>query len=152
MEENMKIVINRCYGGFGLSYEGVMYYAKLKGIKLYAYVRKWEDNLWMDKPYNASDKTIIPFEKKKSRSSAVTIYYATKKGLKNEDELNKYSWSEHDIKRDDPALVKTVEDLGERANTQYSELKVIEIPDDVDWEITEHNNWEQVEEKHRVWT
>jgi len=65
--------------------------------------------------------------------------------------LNKYFWNEDDIKRDDPALVKTVEDLGEKANSMCSELKVVEIPDDVDWKITEHSGWEQVEEKHRVW-
>jgi hypothetical protein len=26
-----KIVVNRCYGGFGLSIEGLLYYAQLKG-------------------------------------------------------------------------------------------------------------------------
>jgi len=29
-----QIVINRCYGGFGLSHEAVMRYAELKGINL----------------------------------------------------------------------------------------------------------------------
>jgi hypothetical protein len=29
-----KIVINRCYGGFGLSHEAIMRYAELKGINL----------------------------------------------------------------------------------------------------------------------
>lgn len=29
-----KIVINRCYGGFGLSHQAVMRYAELKGINL----------------------------------------------------------------------------------------------------------------------
>lgn len=32
-----KIVINRCYGGFGLSRAGLMRYAELKGIKLYEF-------------------------------------------------------------------------------------------------------------------
>jgi len=146
-----RIVINSCYGGFGLSYEGVMYYAKLKGIKLYAYVEKWTDNLYAHKPYNIYDETIIPFEKRKGKTPPL-IYYATKEGLKNRNELGKYLWNENDIKRDDPALVKTVEDLGERANGYAAELKVVEIPDDVDWEITEYDGLEQVEEKHRVWT
>lgn len=33
----MKVVVNRCYGGFSLSYEAVMEYAKRKGIKIYAF-------------------------------------------------------------------------------------------------------------------
>jgi hypothetical protein len=32
----MKVVINRCYGGFGLSEEGVKRYAEIKGITLYS--------------------------------------------------------------------------------------------------------------------
>ena len=54
--------------------------------------------------------------------------------------------------RDDPALVKTVMDLGKKANGKHAELKIVEIPDDVDWEITEYDGLEQVEEKHRIWT
>jgi len=148
----MKVVINSCYGGFGLSYEGVMYYAKLKGIKLYAYIEKWEDDLYAGKPYDSSDETIIPFEERKSKEKLPVIHYATKEGLKTREELKKYYWNPDNIKRDDPALVKTVEDLGEKANDRFAELKIIEIPDDVEWEITEYDGLEQVEEKHRVWS
>jgi len=31
----MKVVINSCYGGFGLSHEAILRYAELKGIKLF---------------------------------------------------------------------------------------------------------------------
>ena len=148
----MKVVINKSYGGFGLSHRGVMYYAKLKGIKLYAYVQKWEDDLLAGKTYDDSDRTVIPFEERKSKDKTITIYYATKKGLKNVEELSRHLWSEDDIKRDDPALVKTVMDLGKKANGRHAELKIVEIPDDVDWEITEYDGLEQVEEKHRVWS
>jgi len=146
----MKIVINNCYGGFGLSYEGVMYYAKLKGIKLYAYIEKWEDDLCAHKPYNPLDETIIPFEERKNRREPIIIHYAIKK-VRNRRELNKYYWSVYDIERNDPALIKTVEDLGEKANGRGAELKVVEIPDGIDWEITEYDGLEQVEEKHRIW-
>ena len=140
----MKIVINRCYGGFSLSYEGVMYYAKLKGIKLYAYVEKREDGLYTHKPYKPAKRTIVPFEKRKDEGEPVIIHYATKK-VRDIKELNKYYWSMFDIKRDDPTLVKTVEDLGERASGIFSELKVVEVPDGIDWEITEYGGMEEVE-------
>lgn len=148
----MKVVIsNSCYGGFELSYEEVMYYVKLKGIKLYAYVEKWEDDLFAGKTYDDSDRTIIPFEERESKDETIRIYYAIKKGLKNMEELNRYLWNEEGIKRDDPAFVKMVEDLGGKASGRFAKLRVVEIPDDVDWEITEYNGLEQVEEKHRIW-
>ena len=33
----MKIILNKCFGGFGVSKEGYMLYAKKKGLKLYLY-------------------------------------------------------------------------------------------------------------------
>lgn len=57
----------------------------------------------------------------------------------------------HEMQRDDPVLVKIVEDLGAEANGSYAKLKVVEIPDDVDWIIEEYDGKEQVAEKHRTW-
>ena len=56
-----------------------------------------------------------------------------------------------DIARNDPKLVECVEKLGEEANDMYAELKVVEIPDDVNWEIGEYDGLEWVEEVHRRW-
>lgn len=58
---------------------------------------------------------------------------------------------EFDIQRDDPALVQTVELLGEKSWGRYAKLKVVEIPDDVQWIIQEYGGWEHVAEKHRTW-
>jgi hypothetical protein len=33
----------------------------------------------------------------------------------------------------------------------YAKLKIVEIADDVDWEITNYDGLETVEEKHRTW-
>ena len=57
-----------------------------------------------------------------------------------------------DIPRDDPDLVKVVEELGSECNTRFSSLAVIEIPDDVLWEIEEYDGNEWVSEKHRCWS
>ena len=59
-----------------------------------------------------------------------------------------YSWK---IERNDPNLIKVVESLGEEANGRFSCLKVIEIPDDVEWFIDDHDGVESIHEKHRVW-
>jgi len=61
------------------------------------------------------------------------------------------SCSEYDVKRDNPELVHVVEQLGDLANGDHAQLKVIEIPEDVDWVIEEYDGQEWVAEKHRTW-
>jgi len=60
-------------------------------------------------------------------------------------------FSYHSIARDDPDLVRVVEDLDEVANGRYAQLKVVEIPDGVEWEIDEYDGYEHIAEKHRTW-
>ena len=90
----MKIVINDCYGGFGLSEEAEELYVQKKNIS------------------------------------------GSLRG---------------DILRNDSVLVEVVETLGDKASGKYSELKVVEIPDDVtDWRIEEYDGWEHIAEG-RTW-
>lgn len=56
-----------------------------------------------------------------------------------------------EIERDDMRLVQVVEELGREANGEFAELRVVEIPDGVRWEISEYDGWEHVAEKHRRW-
>ena len=53
--------------------------------------------------------------------------------------------------RSNLALVKCVEALGEDASGSFAKLKVVEIPDGVEWEIGEYDGLEYVAEKHRIW-
>lgn len=56
------------------------------------------------------------------------------------------------LSRTDPLLIQTVQELGDKANNKFSKLKIVEIPDDVDWYINEsEEGLESVHEKHRVW-
>ena len=57
-----------------------------------------------------------------------------------------------DLERDDPLLVECVGTLGEEANGRFSELKIVEIPDDVDYLIEDYDGREHVAEKHRTWS
>ena len=61
-----------------------------------------------------------------------------------------YHYSDHD-KRTDPKLIECIEKLGAEANGFYAKLEIIEIPDDVNWEIKEYDGVEWVAEKHRTW-
>lgn len=62
-----------------------------------------------------------------------------------------YGFEFMDDDRSNPALVKCVEDLGEDASGSFAELKVVEIPDGVEWEIDEDDGMEWVVEKHHEW-
>jgi hypothetical protein len=55
------------------------------------------------------------------------------------------------IPRDDEKLVRVVEELKEDANGHAAALKVVTIPDDVNWVITKTEGGEQVSEVHRIW-
>lgn len=56
-----------------------------------------------------------------------------------------------DIDRDDPLLIQVVEEMGDAADGDYATLAIIEIPDDVEWEIDEYDGKEHIAEKHRTW-
>lgn len=60
--------------------------------------------------------------------------------------------SHWDIKRNDPILIKVVEDLGDKAASEFTVLKIVDIPDDVDFIIVDHEDGsEHIAEKHRIW-
>jgi predicted GTPase len=52
-----------------------------------------------------------------------------------------------DYPRTDPKLIEFLERYPDRADS----LKVVEIPDNVDWEIEEYDGAEWISEKHRTW-
>ena len=73
--------------------------------------------------------------------------YKAKTGMKKDDEV--YVW---DIKRDDPDLIEVIEELGPMSYGDCAELKIVEIPDNVEWEIEEYDGTEWVSEVHRTWS
>jgi hypothetical protein len=95
--DKMKIAINTCYGGFGLSELALIEY--------------------------------------KRRANVADHYFF-----------------DYDIARDDPNLIDIVEEWGQAACSRYSDLRIVEIPDDVEWQIEEYDGMEWVAEKHRTWS
>lgn len=112
----MKIVVNKCFGGFGLSRFAFLELRKMGNkyaLKETDIGEKWKNS------NEVRDKYLDSFLS--------------------------------DIPRDDKDLVAIVEKLGKDASAPFSELKVIEIPDDVEWEIDEYDGVESIHEKHRSW-
>ena len=138
-----KVVINACHGGFGLSDEAVVRYHEIKGVPLW---------ITKDKQYNSITHYWLVPESERIEDVGDEFYKMTM------DERNAYNqkwseqtFSEYDLKRDDPILVQVVEELALDADGRYACLKVVEIPDDVDWEINEYDGNEWIAEKHRTW-
>lgn len=125
----MKIVINTCFGGFGLSHKAVMRYAELKGINL-----QWKvDDI--SKKYHGDDP---------NASGTIVHYYKDSIDDKN-------YFSTYEIQRDDLDLIEVVKELGKHANGHCAELSIVEIPDGVEWGIHDYDGNEHVEEQHRTW-
>jgi hypothetical protein len=116
----MKVVINSCFGGFGLSTVAFETLLQRKGIA---------------------------FEKCISMHDIPHYFHA---GHLND---NDFYLSEYDFyeSRNDADLIAVVEELGASANSQFSSLRIIEIPDDVEWEVHEYDGREHIAEKHRTW-
>lgn len=132
-----EIVINTCFGGFGLSAKARRYLAKLKGKELWFY------------RYNYRTKKYVRSDLDDDYADAYTKNFGKKVA---EDEIdNAYRFNERKIARDDPDLIKTVEELEEEANGTSASLAIVGIPDDVDWEIEEYDGRERVSERHRTW-
>ena len=140
----MKIVINTCHGGFGLSHEGILRYLELQGKQVWVEESEdWEGhfNYWL-----------VPKEERViNRESDFWSLTMEEKTAYNEAWRDQ-NFSYREIARDDPILIHVVEELGVAANSRYSELKIVEIPDDVAWQIDEYDGAEWVAEKHRTWS
>ena len=59
---------------------------------------------------------------------------------------------DNEISRDCPRLIAVVQTLGEKASGKYARLKIVTIPDDVEWTIMEYDGTEWVAEAHRTWS
>ena len=72
--------------------------------------------------------------------------------LKRYNELDGYDHKKtRNIARDDVYLIQVVEELGDKSWGHYAELKIVEVPDEVDWVIEEYDGREWVAEVHRTW-
>ena len=154
----MKIVVNKCFGGFSLSAMAVKRIAELQGKPAYFFKREYEGLKPSYIPVDIEDckKTVF--------FSAFTVpnpnEYLTNKDWhemtkeEKDEQGKKYDeiyLSDRPENRTDKFLLRVVKELGKEANGACADLKIIKIPDDVDWEIDEYDGMETVQEKHRSW-
>jgi hypothetical protein len=141
----MKIVINRCFGGYGLSHQAVMRYLEIKGITVYPEQGKDHWKFWTYWIVKPEDR----IETKEGES-----FYAM--SMEDRRAYNETQSAQtvypREIERHDPALVQAVEELGQQSWGSHAELVVVEIPDDVDYVVEEYDGMEHIAEAHRTWS
>ncbi len=82
-------------------------------------------------------------------ADAISLIQKKIKNPKAKSQINAYSF---DNDRSNPLLVEAVQKLGAKANGLYTTLKIVEIPDDIEWQVDAINGKEVIREKHRVWS
>lgn len=144
----MKVAINAKHGGFTLSADGLKRYIELGGTHVSTYENEgWPGSPELQNMHNEAMAHLIDvgdgFSKVKNP------------GLFHEPQLYKdgviYGYDGGDEYRNEPALIQTIEEMGGAAGTRLSDLKIVEIPDGVEFQIEEYDGLEWVAEKHRVW-
>jgi len=141
----MEIVINNCFGGFGLSGEAEALYAKKSGFELFRYKQtnyKSQDGEDLYEKIDINDDSMFSRTYTKDHGDKFSKGYHKDSGY----------WSTCDMKRDDPILIEVVKELAKKANGRCASLKVVEIPDGVNWEIKEYDGNEHVSESHSTWS
>lgn len=136
----MKVVINTCYGGFGLSPKATKRLAKLEGRECYFFEQDFPE------------KAYIPVSVEQASGYCTAFDIPNPNALRRSEEINRHLIHYSDsMDRSDPKLLQVVEELGKEANGDYAKLSIVEIPDGINWVIDAYDGIECVEEAHRSW-
>ena len=140
----MKVVVNKCFGGFGLSDKAIELIMKRKGLNCFRYKQT---------KYTLQDKTDEYMKYEQFNNDDLFTYYQTVDLGEVVDKLPRETeWNYRKLSRGDIDLVAVVEEIGEKeASGRHSNLKIVEIPDDIEWEIDSYDGYEKVHELHRSW-
>jgi len=132
----MKIAINTCFGGFGISTKAILYL--------------YEKNSELIEEH--TDWKFSDYEYKSEKYIGNKMYSCSSWEIHNEDKSLVYTIKARDEEyRSHPDLIEVVEKLGKESFGDYANLSIVEIPDDIDWQIDEYDGNETIEEKHRSW-
>jgi len=135
--DKLKVAINNGGNGFGLSTEAIRYIAKLKNSNVYCYHKTGIKSSNGKNEYTKIDDNY---------GDDGFVYYMTEDAGDITNELKGELFTPF-VSRDDVFLIKTIEDIGNKASASYSKLQVIEIPNNSKFTIIKNidNNWHCIE-------
>ncbi len=136
----MKVVINACYGGFSISKECAEWMEQHGSVQA-----KKELDTWRKR--NAAVQSFLQTGIWPEGTEATEFLEIDAKYKKAAGWYG-YGFSDD---RSDPLLVQAVEWLGEKAGGECANLKIVEIPDGVEYVIDEYDGYESIHEAHRSW-
>lgn len=159
-----KIVINNCFGGFSVSPEIAIELFKIENklekVFIYSSINEGEcdsimydyariDNVSFDKFGRFKNDMLMNFEVYLSSENIGTFIKHNQ--LKNT--VSKYLLTAmQEIDRENIHLIDMIAKFGvDRCSGEYSNLKVVEIPSDIEYQIEDCDGNEWIAEKHRIW-
>lgn len=146
MTMSRKVVINACFGGFGLSPKATLWLWENGAPVQVTPVDKYFSHQGDDDSVLGKKQRLTRWREwlagdQKTWSGFLNVFTPNESCVLYADK----------IPRDDPKLIGCIEKFGEAANGACAKLKIVEIPDDVEWQIAEYDGNEHVEEVHRTW-
>lgn len=145
----MKIIINSCFGGFWVSNNALVELMQRKGKEIYFYKGSFaypdknifskteasNEDLFVNAVYKDYGNEFIPLSDEQFDDF-----------LKNVIIANDEKW------RTDDDLINLLEEKGSKyVSGPCSSLKIVEIPDDIEFTIEKYDGAEWISEKHRTW-
>ena len=137
----MEVILNKCYGALELSDKAYLKWAEKLGAPIYTYAFDPRKNKCikvdcLDSEYPYKTHVFIDYGDylpKDFNSKAVLKF-------ENPDRTDLY-------------LIEVVKELGKEANGFYSDLKIVEIPDELadNYIIENYDGYETLHEKVQIW-
>lgn len=148
-----KVIINKCFGGYGFVPFTIQQYADAKGIKLYWYTRDCSRDVGRAK--EALISTTI--DEINQRDDLLMDVYPIMRDMGDAFIL---AWGENsdlifemppkEMSRVDPVLIEIIERYGDQNVHGCYAPKVVEVPDGVAWVVEEYDGFESLHEAHLI--
>lgn len=140
----MKVILNKCFGGFGISLEGYKLYCQKKNLPCIFYrfdSVKDKNNIFKKVSTPNYMSYCFTYDFGETFESTVGV---------DDSQFEKMLYLDSSY-REDATLIEVVEELGEKANGRFANLVVVDIPDGLNYVIDDYDGVETLHERVKEW-